>query len=75
MNNAAFSDIVERNVAISLGAEAQGVFPVGEEDLVLLEACVPATRISVKCMAETEEYKMVAQGIYEAVIEAFERLK
>ena len=80
LNNAAFADIMERNCASKAGAAALGVVPSSGDDL-LENAGIPAVRVSVGFvtgekdsinLAEKSYLSKVSDGVYDAVLEAFE---
>ena len=77
---AAFADIMERNCASKAGAAALGVVPSSGDDL-LENAGIPAVRVSVGFvtgekdsinLAEKSYLSKVSDGVYDAVLEAFE---
>ncbi|WP_026519791.1 N-acetylmuramoyl-L-alanine amidase [Butyrivibrio sp. FCS006] len=80
LNNAQFADIVERNCAVEFGAQAFGVVPAGEDEL-LLSSSIPSARLKIGIAATGDEAEdpagktdmnKVAEGVYNAVLEAFE---
>ncbi len=84
MDNASFADVLERNTAIKSGAEALGVEKAAEEKGVLDALKIPAARINLGNMANEEDVsklqstsydKKLAEGIYQAVLEAFEEME
>ena len=68
LNNAEFADMIERNVATSMGAVASGVYEA-DEDKLLGNIAVPAARICVEYENGSDD-KKVAKGLYEAIIQA-----
>lgn len=80
LNNAQFADMVERNCAVASGAQAFGVMPA-EEDELLLSSSIPSARLKIGIAATGDgaqdpagktDMNKVAEGVYNAVLEAFE---
>ena len=80
LNNAQFADMVERNCAVASGAPAYGVVPA-EEDELLLSSSIPSARLKISTTpangedenpAGKTDMNKVAEGVYNAVLEAFE---
>ena len=83
LSNAAFADIVERNCVSSSGASALGVIPAQEDEL-LDSAGIPSVIVSTgffpadqdgNSQAEESYRNNIADGVYNAVLEAFEVMK
>ena len=77
----ALADVVERSVAGATGANALGLLEAMEDDKLLNEAKVPVAQINVgylsneaECeLLNEEEYKkMIADGIYTAIVGIYE---
>ncbi|MBP5298499.1 MAG: hypothetical protein J6Z09_05065, partial [Lachnospiraceae bacterium] len=66
LSNARFADMVERNSAAVTGGAALGVVPAKEDEL-LETSVIPSARLEI---GHTDD--KVAEGIYNAVLEAFE---
>ena len=80
LNNAAFADKLERNCAKKTGAKAIGIFALEEDDRFLMESTVPGARIEIgskdsKFLESAGYKKKAAEGIYDAVLEAFEEME
>ncbi|RKM58275.1 hypothetical protein D6853_01715 [Butyrivibrio sp. X503] len=80
LNNAGFADLLERNCAKKTGAKAIGIFSTTDDDKFLMGATVPGARIEVGCegskfLGSAGYKKKAAEGIYDAVLEAFEELE
>ncbi len=80
LSNATFADIMERNCASKAGATALGVAPSTGDEL-LEGAGIPAVRVSLGFvsgdtdsvnLAEQSYLSKVSDGVYNAVLEAFE---
>ncbi len=80
LNNAQFADMVERNCAVASGAQAFGVMPASEDEL-LSASNIPSARLKITIAAGDDENEnpvvktdmnKVAEGVYNAVLEAFE---
>ena len=80
LSNAEFADIMERNVATKAGAPALGVMPSVEDELIET-AGIPSVRVSMGYvtgekdsinLAQQSYKSRVAEGVYNAVLEAFE---
>ena len=80
LNNAQFADMVERNCAVASGTQAFGVMPA-EEDELLSASSIPSARLKISIAAGDDENEnpvvktdmnKVAEGVYNAVLEAFE---
>ncbi len=80
LTNAQFADMVERNCAMASGVQALGVVPAGEDEL-LLSSSIPSARLKIGIAATGDEAQdpagktdmnKVAEGVYNAVLEAFE---
>ncbi|MBO5622431.1 MAG: N-acetylmuramoyl-L-alanine amidase, partial [Butyrivibrio sp.] len=80
LSNAAFADIMERNCASKAGATALGIAPSTGDEL-LEGAGIPAVRVSLGYvsgekdstnLAEQAYLSKVSDGVYNAVLEAFE---
>lgn len=75
-NNAEFANILEKNCAYKLGAVANGVFEDDGKDQILLCTKVPAARVEIgEELAGADNSKKIAEGVYEAILEAFEEKK
>lgn len=77
----ALADKLERSVAGATGANALGLFEATKEDVLLKEAKVPVAQINVgylsneaeSALLHEEEYKkMIADGIYTAIVGTYE---
>ena len=75
------ADKLERSVAGATGANALGLFEATKEDVLLKEAKVPVAQINVgylsneaeSALLHEEEYKkMIADGIYTAIVGTYE---
>ena len=75
-NNAEFANILEKNCVYKLGATAEGVFEDDGSDQVLSCTKVPAARVEIgKDYAGIDNSKKIAEGVYQAILEAFEEKK
>ncbi|AOZ97245.1 N-acetylmuramoyl-L-alanine amidase [Butyrivibrio hungatei] len=75
-NNAEFANILEKNCAYKLGASAEGVFEDDGSDQVLCCTKVPAARVEIsKDYSGADDSKKIAEGVYQAILEAFEEKK
>lgn len=81
LNSLELADLVERNVVIATSNRGNGLFEAGEEDGMLLAACVPATVIRAGYVSNLQEagllqeesYRQkIAQGVYDAILAAYE---
>jgi N-acetylmuramoyl-L-alanine amidase len=79
--NADLADILERNCAARSGARAIGVLPSEDEGDILTETKIPSAKISLGNLSCSEDLgrlsdegykKKLAEGIYNALIGAFE---
>ena len=80
-NSIILSDILEQSVAGKTGAKANGLLAATEDDYLVKNATVPAAQINIgylsnqdekELLAEEEYLKLVADGIYEAIMEIYE---
>lgn len=80
-NSISLSDILEQSVAVKTGAKANGLLAATEDDYLVKNATVPAAQINIgylsnqdekELLAEEEYLKLVADGIYEAIMEIYE---
>ena len=79
LTNARFADIVERSCAVTCALPALGVVPA-EDDELLETSEIPSARLKIgfdavaegENPAAKEDMNKVAQGVYNAVLEAFE---
>ena len=76
------ADLLESNVTTSIGGRAAGLIEAGEDDMIIRNATVPAATVKVGYYTNTQEnillnrddYRTkIAQGIRNAVLEAFSR--
>lgn len=79
----ALADKLERSVAGVTGAKARGLLEAMEEEILLNEAKVPVAQINVgylsneteRALLNEDEYKkMIADGIYNAIVEIYEEI-
>lgn len=80
LTNAEFADIIEKNCARKTGAKAIGLFPTDAKDRFIAESTVPGARIEVgrsgsRTLESSGYKKKIAEGIYDAVLEAFEEME
>ena len=80
LNNASFADKLERNCAKKTGAKAIGVFSATKDDVFLMGSTVPSARIEVgsegsKVLESSGYKKKAAEGIYDAILEAFKEME
>ena len=80
LTNAEFADIIEKNCARKTGAKAIGLFPADAKDRFIAESTVPGARIEVgrsgsRTLESSGYKKKIAEGIYDAVLEAFEEME
>lgn len=77
------ADELERSVAGATGADAKGLLEAASEDFLVQEAKVPVAQINVgyvsnegECalLNESEYKKMIADGIYDAIIGIYEEI-
>ena len=77
------ADELERSVAGATGADAKGLLEAASEDFLVKEAKVPVAQINVgyvsnegECalLNESEYKKMIADGIYDAIIGIYEEI-
>ncbi len=80
LSNAHFADLVERNCSNVAGARANGVFPAGEDDIIM-SAKIPSVNLCLgyttsendnRRLSNINYRKKLAEGIYDSIIEAFE---
>lgn len=76
------ADLLEAHVATAIGGKAMGLTPAGDNDAVIGAATVPAAAIKVgyftngqeNVLLNRDDYRTkIAEGIADAVIEAYER--
>lgn len=81
MGSVDLADIVEKNVVTAISGKGNGLFPAGEEDVLLQQAKIPAALIKVgyisnkqeAILLQREDYRdRIAEGIYLAILEAYE---
>lgn len=75
------ANIVEKNVVTEISGKGNGLFPANNTDVILQDAKIPATSIAVgyasnkqeAILLNREDYRSkVAEGLYKAIIEAYE---
>ncbi len=75
------ADILEREVVTAISGKANGLLEAAGEDVVINNATVPAATIKVGYLTNGQEYillqredyiQRIAEGIYQAVIKAYE---
>lgn len=80
-NSISLSDILEQSVARKTGAKANGLLAATEDDYLVKNATVPVAQINIgylsnqdekELLVEEEYLKLVADGIYEAIMEIYE---
>ena len=83
-NNGQFADTLERSVAGKTLSEACGVFPMLEDDELLGASTIPSARVSVgnisgdsdaERLSEDNYARKVSEGLYQAVLQAFEEME
>lgn len=80
-NSISLSDMLEQSVAKKTGAKANGLLEATEEDYLIKYATVPAAQINIgylsnkdekELLAEGEYQKLIAEGIYDAIMKIYE---
>lgn len=83
-NNADFANLVERNCAALTGGEVRGVMPDESGDELLFASVVPSARLDMgnlqgsgdkRRLAQDDYKKKMAEGIYQAILQAFEEME
>ncbi|MBQ3796371.1 MAG: N-acetylmuramoyl-L-alanine amidase [Butyrivibrio sp.] len=83
LSNAQFADIMEKNCVSKSGADALGMGPSSDEDVLIMESTIPSCRVIAGIldgekdnrMLQDKNYKSkLAAGIYQGIVEAFEEL-
>lgn len=76
-----WADLVERNVVLMTNGNAMGLSPATEQDILINEATVPAATLKIGYVTNKQENQLlnrdeylnkVAEGIYYAILQAFE---
>lgn len=82
-NSISLADKLEQEVAGATGAKANGLINATEEDFVVEYAKIPAAQVNIGYLSneeeldyltETEYQKLIADGIYQAVIEIYKEI-
>lgn len=82
-NSISLADKLEQAVASATGAKANGLMEASDEDVLVKKATIPAAQINIgylsnetekELLTEGEYQKLVAEGIYEAIIEIYEEI-
>ncbi|MBE5827635.1 MAG: N-acetylmuramoyl-L-alanine amidase [Butyrivibrio sp.] len=83
-SNADFANLMEKSCLASTGAEAGGVKAADPEDEMIMECSIPAVCLDMgnlqgfgdsRRLAEDDYKEKMAEGLYQALLQAFEEMK